>query len=156
LFANQNVNKAFVYGAQASVTVMPADGLELFSTLTYTYGRLQQPQKAEIPMDHIPPVYGRTSIRYNRAKWKAEAFALYNGWKRADDYNPLGEDNQQYATADGMPAWYTLNLNGSWTPAPKLTLQAGIENITDRNYRLFASGFSAPGRNVVLAVRVRI
>jgi len=28
-----------------------------------------------------------------------------------------------------------------------------IENILDRNYRYFASGFSAPGRNYVIALR---
>jgi hemoglobin/transferrin/lactoferrin receptor protein len=35
-------------------------------------------------------------------------------------------------------------------------LQAGIENITDKNYRYFASGFSAPGRNFIVAVRASL
>ncbi|SHF91541.1 hemoglobin/transferrin/lactoferrin receptor protein [Cnuella takakiae] len=156
VFANQNVNKAYLYGAQASVTADFTQALSFFSTLTYTYGRLQQPGKSETPLDHIPPVYGRTSIRYAAAKWKAEAFALYNGWKKIRDYNSSGEDNQQYATPEGMPSWYTLNLNASWSPVSFVTLQAGVENILDRNYRVFASGFSAPGRNVVVSVRVKI
>jgi hemoglobin/transferrin/lactoferrin receptor protein len=37
-------------------------------------------------------------------------FALYNGWKRLEDYSPSGEDNAQYATPEGTPAWTTLNL----------------------------------------------
>jgi hemoglobin/transferrin/lactoferrin receptor protein len=32
-------------------------------------------------------------------------------------------------------------------------IQAGVENILDKNYRYFASGISAPGRNLVLAIR---
>lgn len=156
VFANSNVNRAYLYGAQANITARIATLWELTSALTYTYGRLQQPGKAETPLDHIPPVYGRTGIRFQSGKWKAETFALYNGWKRLKDYNLFGEDNLQYATPDGMPAWYTLNLNGSWAPVDNISLQAGVENILDRNYRVFASGFSAPGRNVVLALRVRI
>jgi hemoglobin/transferrin/lactoferrin receptor protein len=70
-----------------------------------------------------------------------------------EDYNPSGEDNLQYATPEGMPSWATLNLKTSVVLHPHLTLQAGIENILDRNYRYFASGFSAPGRNFILALR---
>lgn len=156
VFANSNINRAYLYGAQANITARIASVWELTSALTYTYGRLQQPGKAEVPLDHIPPVYGRTGVTLHTGKWKAEAFALYNGWKRVKDYNPFGEDNLQYATPDGMPAWYTLNVNGSWSPVANITLQAGVENILDRNYRVFASGFSAPGRNVMLALRVKI
>lgn len=156
VFANQNVNKAFLYGSQASLTAMPAKGVELTSALTYTFGRLQPPEKEAVPLDHIPPLYGRTGIKFTAAKWKAEAFALYNGWKRKEDYNPSGEDNLQYATPEGMPAWYTLNLNVGWNPGERITLQAGMENILDRNYRTFASGFSAPGRNIILAARLKM
>jgi hemoglobin/transferrin/lactoferrin receptor protein len=77
----------------------------------------------------------------------------FNGWKKIKDYNPDGEDNGQYATVDGMPSWLTLNWRGSYTVKKYLTIQAGIENILDRNYRYFASGFSAPGRNFILALR---
>jgi hemoglobin/transferrin/lactoferrin receptor protein len=77
----------------------------------------------------------------------------FNGWKKIKDYNPDGEDNGQYATAAGMPSWMTLNLRGSYVIKKYLTVQAGIENILDRNYRYFASGFSAPGRNFLVALR---
>ncbi|HZH36636.1 MAG TPA: hypothetical protein VEX65_05140, partial [Flavisolibacter sp.] len=80
-------------------------------------------------------------------------FALYNGWKRLEDYNPGGEDNAQYATPDGTPSWLTLNLRTTVNLHKQLSLQAGIDNILDRNYRYFASGFSAPGRHVILALR---
>ncbi|HAD34756.1 MAG TPA: hypothetical protein DCF44_09720 [Chitinophagaceae bacterium] len=54
-----------------------------------------------------------------------------------------------------MPAWYTINFRAGLTLAKYVHLQVGGENILDRNYRHFASGFSAPGRNFVLAVRFR-
>jgi hemoglobin/transferrin/lactoferrin receptor protein len=105
------------------------------------------------PLDHIPPVFGKTSISYQKNKVTAEVFALYNGWKKLDQYNADGEDNAQYATADGIPGWITFNLRTSYSFKP-VTLQFAIENLFDRNYRYFASGFSAPGRNFIIAARV--
>jgi hemoglobin/transferrin/lactoferrin receptor protein len=80
-------------------------------------------------------------------------FAIYNSWKHLDEYNPDGEDNAQYATADGMPGWVTLNWRGSVKVHRYLQVQLGVENILDRNYRYFASGFSAAGRNFIFALR---
>ena len=152
VFANQNVNKAFLYGFNAAATIDFTPALRLYSTLNYTYGRLQQ-KAGEVPLDHIPPIFGKTSMSYTRSRISAEAYVLYNGWKRLEDYNPSGEDNLQYATPEGMPSWATLNLKTGVVLHPHLTLQAGIENILDRNYRYFASGFSASGRTFILALR---
>ncbi len=153
VYANQNVAKAYLYGATASATIDINPQLRLFSTINYTYGRLKGANKTEVPLDHIPPVYGRTAFTYNGSRLTAEVYALYNGWKRLADYNPSGEDNAQYATPDGTPAWATLNVKTTVNLIKYLSLQLGVENIFDRNYRYFASGFSAPGRNWIVALR---
>ncbi len=152
-FANRNVNKAHLYGANAQVSVDFSRQLQLFSTINYTYGRLNPGKVNEVPLDHIPPVFGRTALTFTNKRLTAEAYALYNGWKKIRDYNPSGEDNAQYATPEGTPSWWTLNIKASLRLHPLFTLQAGVENLLDRNYRYFASGFSAPGRNVLLALR---
>jgi hemoglobin/transferrin/lactoferrin receptor protein len=153
VFANQNVNRAFLYGFNASATAEITSQLKLFSTINYTFGRLQPGKAEEVPLDHIPPVYGKTSLSYTHTRFTAEAYALYNSWKKIKDYNPSGEDNAQYATVDGTPSWMTLNFKSSIGFSKNLMLQAGVENILDRNYRYFASGFSAPGRNFIIALR---
>jgi hemoglobin/transferrin/lactoferrin receptor protein len=153
VYANQNVNRAYLYGAQASLRFDATASLRLSSTINYTFGRLQNSSKATVPLDHIPPLYGRTGISYNKQKISAELYALYNGWKRIEDYNRSGEDNLQYATPEGMPSWITFNLKTTIAVMEKLSLQLGVENILDRNYRQFASGFSAPGRNFIIALR---
>ena len=151
--AAQNNAKAGLYGFNAAVTLVPAQGWELYSTINLTRGTYTRPNGTEVPLDHIPPVYGRTSLRYSSTVWSAEVWTMYNGWKKIKDYNPDGEDNAQYATADGMPSWATLNIRGQYQLSPKLSLQAALENITDRNYRVFASGFSAPGRSIIVSLR---
>jgi hemoglobin/transferrin/lactoferrin receptor protein len=174
VLANQNKNKARLFGFTVSVYADITDHISASSTINYTNGRFEtnpanksaiyqkqangayslvQANVSSKPLDHIPPVYGKTNIQFSNKKFQAEFFALYNGWKRLDAFNADGEDNAQYATADGMPGWYTLNLRSSYSFKKYITLQAAVENIFDRNYRYFASGFSAPGRNFIIAVR---
>jgi hemoglobin/transferrin/lactoferrin receptor protein len=69
------------------------------------------------------------------------------------NYNMNGEDNQQYATPDGMPAWFTVNFRAAYKVHELVTVMAGIDNIFDTQYRYFASGINAPGRNVFVSVR---
>jgi hemoglobin/transferrin/lactoferrin receptor protein len=101
-------------------------------------------------------VFGKTSVQYSNKGFQAEVFALYNGSKKLDQYNADGEDNAQYATAEGALSWFTFNLRSSYVINRHLTVQAAVENLADRNYRYFASGFSAPGRNFILAVRATL
>ena len=114
---------------------------------------IRKPDRTKKPLDHVPPVFGKTSLTYSDKKFSTEVYCMFNSWKKIKDYNPDGEDNGQYATVDGMPAWFTFNWRGSYAFTKNLTLQAGVENIGDRNYRYFASGFSAPGRNFIIALR---
>ncbi|HMX04832.1 MAG TPA: TonB-dependent receptor, partial [Chitinophagales bacterium] len=76
--------------------------------------------------------------------------------KYIEDYNIVGgEDNDQYATPEGMPSWCTLNIKASYDVMEYVTIQAGCENLMDHQYRVFASGISAPGRNIFVAVRAK-
>jgi hemoglobin/transferrin/lactoferrin receptor protein len=52
-----------------------------------------------------------------------------------------------------MPAWYTLNLRSSFQLKKQIQLQVALENIFNHNYRYFASGISASGRNFSLSLR---
>lgn len=174
VLANTNANKAYLFGLSGAVYASFATNFNFSSQINFTSGRFQtdattnssvyekqangsyalvSKKVSSKPLDHIPPVFGKTSISYQKEKLFAEIFALYNGWKKLDQYNADGEENAQYATADGMPGWVTFNLRTSYSFKP-VTLQFSIENIFDRNYRYFASGFSAPGRNFIIAARV--
>ena len=154
--ALQNKAKAYLYGFSANAGYTIAKNTSLDGVVTYTYGRFTGADGAKVPLDHIPPVYGRMGVKHTETKWNAEFFTLFNGWKRSKNYNPFGEDNEQYATADGMPSWLTLNLRGAVNVGKNVTAQLMIENILDRNYRYFASGISAPGRNFAISIKTSL
>jgi len=153
VYANRNVKKAHTYGFNANITIDFTVQLSFFGTVTYTYGKFKNTNGTKIPQDHIPPVFGKGSLKYSHSRFETEGYVLFNGSKKIKDYNLDGEDNQQYATPDGMPSWFTLNWRNSFNISKMTKLQFAIENILDRNYRYFASGFSAPGRNYVIALR---
>lgn len=150
-----NSGQAYLYGFNAGFDYKLNKLFTLASYITYTYGRIATDSTA-YPLDHIPPVYGKSALSFKKDKFQAEFFAMYNGWKRIEDYNIVGgEDNEQYATVDGMPSWYTLNLRAGYKLNAWIEIQAGCENLMDLHYRVFASGISAPGRNFYLTLRTQ-
>ncbi|MFA5970951.1 MAG: TonB-dependent receptor [Lentimicrobiaceae bacterium] len=151
--AMQNTEKAIIYGFEGNLLAQITKSLSLRSSLTYTYGHVKT---EDVPLDHIPPMFGLTSIKLELSKFTGEFYARYNAWKHIKDYSPSGEDNEAYATVDGMPAWFTLNLRAGYQFNRNISLQAGIENILDKHYRNFASGISAPGINVFVTLRATL
>ena len=153
VYATQNKAKAIVYGFNLNGRLRIMDNTDIAGTYTYTKGTYNDGSK-EMPLDHIPPSYGRLGIKHGNEKWNAEVFSVFNGWKRIADYNLNGEDNEIYATKDGMPSWMTLNFASYYNPRKNISVGFQVENITDLNYRYFASGISAVGRNYILSCRL--
>jgi len=157
VYATQNKAKAIVYGFNVNGSANLAPNTILAATYTYTKGNYtnQKPigLNTELPLDHIPPSYGRIGLKHDLNKFSGEIFTVFNGWKRIEDYNLNGEDNEIYATKDGMPAWQIWNINTSYQARKKLNFSFQIENLADLNYRYFASGISALGRNYLVQAK---
>ena len=164
IVALQNSASAKIYGFAGNAKINLTDELIASGSVTYTAGRYdavgtKDNGLAVVPMDHIPPVFGRLGLQYLQPKYNLEVYSLFNGRKALSDYNPLpaSEDNLQYAIAGyGTPGWITLNVKGTYAINPRWTLQGGVENIFDTHYRTFASGISAPGVNAILALRLKM
>jgi len=147
VLANQNKGRAFVTGLSATIKSYFFSTLQFNANFNYTLGRITSEPKRS-PLDHIPPIYGKMGLSYTKKWGTIEAYVLYNGKKPISSYFLNGEDNEQYAPDGGMPAWETYNLKTAFTILPKATLYVGVENILDTQYRVFASGINAPGRNI--------
>lgn len=157
VFTPDNAQSAFVYGSSLSVKWKVNKYIKMGSSLSYTYGRIVA--DSMMPLDHIPPMYGRTEIAYQKDRWQVLVYSLYNGKKALADYYLNGEDNLQYATPAGMPAWFTLNLQAGYRLEvfkTHVVCNVGVDNLLDRNYRTFASGMSAGGRNVWVNLRISL
>ncbi|MBV6479753.1 MAG: Vitamin B12 transporter BtuB [Ignavibacteria bacterium] len=152
VIASQNKDEGYVYGYNI---YMDADLTNWFSfngSVTYTYGRVKT-DSTDAPLDHIPPVFGKTGFTVHFPKFRGELYTLFNGWKHIYDYSPAGEDNLVYATPEGMPSWFTLNLKAAYQVQQNFSVELGWDNIFNSRYRVFASGISAPGSNFIITLR---
>jgi len=147
-----NAGRGYVTGFDVSARADLTNELGIRTTVTYTAGR---DQEENVPLRHIPPLFGETRVTYERATWIAEFFARYNLKKTFADLAPEEQAKTFLYTEDGTPGWYTLNVRGGWRIHRALELQAALENILDHHYRPFSSGISAPGRNLVVALRTQ-
>jgi len=155
--ANQNKRSAYITGFTLNVESELTSSFSMSHSVTYTYGRLNDKtskgKDTLTPLDHIPPVYGQSSFVLKKKKFRGEFFVRYSGWKFIKDYRLGAEDNESYATPQGMPGWVTFNLRTEYSINKFIRAQVALENLLDTHYRYFASGFSAPGRNVMVSLR---
>lgn len=154
ILANQNKRNANIWGFTTTLNANLTKDFIASASFNYTKGTIKaESAKKDTPLDHIPPKFGRFSIKYINSKLNLETFVLWNGWKHIKDYLLNGEDNEQYATPKGMPSWKTLNLRASYQFIENWSVQTGIDNVFDLQYRTFASGINAPGRNIFVTLR---
>ena len=170
ILANQNLGKAYITGFTASYLGKLNTNWSTSGSLTYTKGHtFHKGWTTSGPLSSIPPLFGRFGLNYIKNKFEAGVNLVFNAKKDISDYNLIeGIDNHvqtpvvnENATEDvdkyyGTPSWTTLGLNGKYTFNQHWTVQALVTNLFDEHYKEFASGVSAPGRNVSVSVMVNL
>jgi len=151
--ANYNASQGIIYGGSMRFTANLNRNITLNGTLNYTHGHNITD---DLPLGHIPPVFGRTNITYRRDHFFIDIYAVYQGWKHAEDFSPYGEDNDGEAMEYGFPSWWTLNLKTGFNLGQRFTLMMAMENIFDEFYKPHAAGISAAGRNFLIRAAVNI
>lgn len=152
--ANQNAASADVQTLWGGAKITLNRNLALKSTLTFTMGDYRMKDSSRLmPLGHIPPLYGMSSVMFNFKHFKGEIFAQYNAAKALRDYGVGGEDNADLATPEGTLAWVTFNFRLAYQISEQFKLSIFAYNILDHHYRVFSSGVSAPGRNIGATLR---
>ncbi len=149
----QNKSEAYIYGINTHLKYPLSENMTFNLGFDYTFGRIKT-DSTDYPLDHVAPFIGTLGLDYSINKFNANFTTLYNGWKKLTNYNLLGEDNLQYATKDGTPAFIVFNIGTQYTVNRYLKIQLGVNNILDTQYRTFASGINGAGRNVYATLRI--
>ncbi|MBC7642025.1 MAG: TonB-dependent receptor [Flavobacterium sp.] len=150
--ASQNQGKGTIAGLSSTLKIVLVKNVTYYGSFNFTNGRFEN-NKGNFSLDHIPPVYGKTGIRYENKYCNLDLNMNYNGNKNVRDYAPSGEDNIEYAKANGNESWETYNFKAGVSVIKNTTFFTGIENILDTQYRTFSSGINAGGRNIYFGAK---
>ncbi len=147
-----NTDNAVVYGVNAYLRLKMSDKMTAQAMYNFTKGT---DLSNNIPLEHIPPQFGKIEVNYKTKKINSALYSFYNFRKRKADYQEGGDNIDLTPREEGTPPWWTLNYRISYTFADVVTAQFAVENIFDVHYRQFASGISAPGRNFMIGLRAK-
>ncbi len=150
--ANINMGNAYLIGGTFLFKAQLSNNWNTRGSLTYTKGDTYDTKE---PMSSVPPLFGNIELNYVRNRVETGVNLIYNGRKKADQYNITeGIDNIEetpYVLAEqayyGSPSWYTLNYYMRFKTSKYIDLLFNVDNIMDYHYKEFASAISAPGRN---------
>ena len=97
---------------------------------------------------------------YQKTKWLTHLAFQFSAKKKVSDYSLGGEDGleetplisetpERYA---GTPAWSEVSFLSQYRLKENTLIRIALDNIFDIHYREFASGISAPGRNLKIGL----
>jgi hemoglobin/transferrin/lactoferrin receptor protein len=151
ILANQNSEIGIVYGLSGSLSITFFKNIRVHSSLCYTSGILE---KEEIPMSHIPPLFGKLNLNYTFKKLEFQILNNFNAEKSNKLFGPGNTDNPLEASIMGYPSWWVINTKVGYQYKESLNLSLGLYNLLDVHYKTFASGISAPGRSLMVSAKL--
>ena len=156
--SNQNIGTAYILGYTINYLGEVSSTLNTSGFITYTKGRTYDTQE---PMSSIPPLFGQFELNFKKNKIELGAAVRFNSKKDIEDFNitegidnhdltPIIDPNAVIDTDKyyGSPSWMTIGVTSNYLMNDTFSIQARLDNIFDEHYIEFASGISAPGRNV--------
>ena len=127
LFQDQNVGKARIYGAEASVDWFIASSLSLRNSVAWSRG---EDRVSGASLDSVEPVTLVSALRYAPAeRWAVEA--VISAAAKQDRVSAPDRVEGE--------SWQTLDILGHLTINDKIRLQFGIFNVTDEQYARWSS-----------------
>ena len=150
VLSNTNAELAYLIGFQGNVSGTLPWGLHYQTSWNYNRGRVLD---KEVPLDHIPPFFGRLSLDWNRDIITLSQWVDYAFDKDSSQYSPLSVDNLDEALPFGTPGYVIWNAKAEIRPLEYLHLSLGCLNILDKGYRPFGSSVHAAGRSWTVSLR---
>lgn len=158
VFQYVNLSSARIRGWEARGEWKLAPGWTATSGIATARGESQTGGQT-VPLDTVAPLRAVLGLRWAQGAWNARAHLTHSAAKRAEQIAPAA------ARPFAPPAWTTLDLGVGWQPAPRWTVNANLNNVTDATYWRWSDvrglaessqvrdAYTAPGRNLQVSVR---
>jgi hemoglobin/transferrin/lactoferrin receptor protein len=146
LMSKQNIGEAVIWGLEAEALARLYSRLWMRANGAYTEGGNTARNE---PVGGFAPFVGLVGLKWIQTSWSAEIFSRF-----AESQYRLSADEKTdpRIPEGGSPGWVTANIRGLWRLPHSFTVHAGVENLSDYNYREHGSGINAPGRNFIASL----
>ncbi|TXI81190.1 MAG: TonB-dependent receptor [Flavobacteriales bacterium] len=154
-----NAAQATVHGVNVTADVLLTEDLRLDVHYNWQRGVEQDDlTTVNVPLRHAPPPFGRAGITWERKAWRISTSFRFSDGFTYEELPPTEQGKPALYARDPQgrphaPAWYTIDTMATYRITASIQVNAGLENIADHRYRPYSSGISAPGRNVMVALR---
>jgi outer membrane receptor protein involved in Fe transport len=150
VYVGTNVGTARTYGFEAEGILRVAT-VEARATALYTHGTQEDASGVDAPMSKIPPLSGTAGLRWATRENRFWAEYLFR-WAARQDRLGIRDLDDPRIPEGGTPGFAVHGLGAGVNLAPRISVSAGLENLTDELYRNHASGVDNAGRHVWVGV----
>ena len=155
--ALQNSSKSFIYGIEFGINMFLNKSFRVKSQHNLIAGYELDDLPFGMPVRHIPPNYGNFHLIYNNGDFTIDTYLNYNS---KISFNNLAESERakpyMYALDENgnpySPSWMTFNVRSKYSFSKMLNINFTVQNITNKLYRPYSSGISAPGLNFIFSL----
>ncbi len=154
-----NVGSGQVQGVELLGSWNVLDDTNLFGGGSWQYGRVRNFESAgsslgDEPVSRLLPLTLRGGVRHEPVDgdWYVETEVV-----RAEQQDRLSFGDRrdtQRIPPGGTPGYTLWHVRAGWQVSETATLDVGLENLTDYDYRVHGSGTNSPGRQLVVALAV--
>jgi hemoglobin/transferrin/lactoferrin receptor protein len=162
IYAIQNTSKSWLYGFETGLKINLSDNFDFKTQYNYLNGEQRDMEGAtNLPVRHVSPHFGNVHFIYSKNKTKVDLFFNYNSKLSFSQLSNSERDKPYLYAIDEngnpySPSWHTFNLRTLYELNKNFQFTASIENISNKLYRPYSSGISAPGLNFIFSVNYRL
>lgn len=146
---SENLNRVALRGMEAGFSYL-GERVDLYGTLTSTWGEERSPGAAAEPADRIPPLNGRLGLMWQASD--ALTIEPFVAFAARQDRLSARDIRDPRINPAGTPGWVTANLRLGWVIDEAWRVKLNLMNIGDLSYREHGSGIDAAGFDAVLSI----
>lgn len=143
VYKKENVEEASIKGIESELNFQLTRELIVTGGLAYSYG---QNLTAKEPLRRIPPFNGRLFGTWRHYQWFAGIEWMFAA---KQDRLAQGDIDDNRIPKGGTPGWNLVNIYASYQVSIA-TLNLGLQNIFNKDYRMHGSGINGYGRSAWL------
>ena len=154
----KNGSKGYVYGMELDGSYQINDWLNAFGALAFNDGMADTYPDSTLsllsePVSRLLPLNGTLGLRCNLgdSQWIELSTMISD---KQDKLNTRDQKDIQRIPPGGTPGYVIFNVRYGLQLNEQVLLTAGIDNITDQDYRIHGSGQNEPGINFIFGASI--